>query len=467
MRFNEFNNVNEDIGLPTDKGVTDKFGSYRPGSDKKVWGTGSTAKNIPSSLDDVRPGNTDKKVWGTGSTAKPPYPVDSLATNTGTSYNLKDDPLGKASAGSKEMGPNISSKPSTTATTTPTTATTTKPIPPMSTADRFRQVDAGNIKPNIKPNITPSTVAPAATATTATTATPGAAQATGFNAGQKVKAGIDSLRAGGINGLKAGAQTLGKKALGRVIPGAASVMDTADAIRRYNDDDKSGAVIAALGAAGGLVPGLGLPVSLGAAGLNQAIDAYKRMPAKETPPQQAPTQQQAAPTQQAPTQQSTIQPPAQPRQLEQPRKSYAGTAGAQAIQRANPDIIKNVNDITAGDTINLPNGTQYTIKPGDTLDKIAQNQSTAQAPTVTPRPSITQTQSSNTPSTTQATNTTDNSPDDTFRNQNLERMKDQANQASTTYPSKTIVPPATKDASQVQAEEVNPLHRIKSLAGLK
>jgi hypothetical protein len=365
------------------------------------------------------------------------------------------------------MGPNMSSKPSTTATTattatsTPASVTTNKTTPAMSTADRFRQVDAGNIKPNI----TPSAVAPAATTTTATTATPGAAQAAGFNAGQKVKAGIDSLRAGGMDGLKAGAQTLGKKALGRVIPGAASVMDTADAIRRYNNGDKSGAVIAALGAAGGLIPGLGLPVSLGAAGLNQAIDAYKRMPAKETPPQQAPTQQ--APTQQAPTQQSAIQPPAQPRQLEQPRKSYAGTAGAQAIQRANPDIIKNVNDITAGDTINLPNGTQYTIKPGDTLDKIAQNQSTAQAPTVTPRPSITQTQSSNTPSTTQATNTTDNSPDDTFRNQNLERMKDQANQASTTYPSKTIIPPATKDASQVQAEDTNPLSRIKLLAGLR
>jgi hypothetical protein len=421
MRFSEFSKLNEDIGLPTEKGVTGTFGSYRPGSDKKVWGTGKTAKA--------------------------PYPVDGPAKvyshGNNEYYNTtKDDPLSKTRPGADK----ISTTQPTTAQQTPATKVTTPNT--MSTADRFRQVDNGQIKPNIKSGVPPTTPAisnvsaPVAT----TTAPASAAERVGYNAGQKFKAGLDSFKAGGgLNGLKAGAQTLGKKALGRVVPGAASVMDTADAIRRYNNGDKSGAVIAALGAAGGLVPGFGLPVSLGAAGLNQAIDYAKsrskqanaaptQQQAAPTQQQAAPTQQQAAPTQQqaAPTQQSTIQPPAQPRQLQQPKQSYAGTAGAQAIQRANPNIIKNVNDITAGDTINLPNGQQYTIKQGDTLDKIAQNQSTAQAPIITPRPSITQTQSSNTPATTSSDN------------------------------EKTNVIP-----NDDMAEEVNPLHRIKSLAGLK
>ena len=50
--------------------------------------------------------------------------------------------------------------------------------------------------------------------------------------------------------------------------------------------------------------------------------------------------------------------------------SYKGTAGAQAIQQANPNKISNVNYIRAGDTIKVGDK-DYTIKPGDTLDKIA------------------------------------------------------------------------------------------------
>lgn len=50
--------------------------------------------------------------------------------------------------------------------------------------------------------------------------------------------------------------------------------------------------------------------------------------------------------------------------------AYKGSAAAQAIMQQNPDIIKNVNRIRAGDTIKV-NGQDYTIKPGDTLDQIA------------------------------------------------------------------------------------------------
>lgn len=48
---------------------------------------------------------------------------------------------------------------------------------------------------------------------------------------------------------------------------------------------------------------------------------------------------------------------------------YKGTAGAQAIAQASG--IKDVNQIKAGQTINIPGVGPYTVKPGDTLDKIA------------------------------------------------------------------------------------------------
>lgn len=50
---------------------------------------------------------------------------------------------------------------------------------------------------------------------------------------------------------------------------------------------------------------------------------------------------------------------------------YKGSAGAQAIQKANPSI-KNVNQIVAGQRIKV-NGQDYTVKAGDTLDRIARN----------------------------------------------------------------------------------------------
>lgn len=55
---------------------------------------------------------------------------------------------------------------------------------------------------------------------------------------------------------------------------------------------------------------------------------------------------------------------------------YKGSAGAQAIQKANPSI-KNVNQIQVGQRIKV-NGQDYTVKAGDTLDKIARRSSNAE-----------------------------------------------------------------------------------------
>ena len=49
---------------------------------------------------------------------------------------------------------------------------------------------------------------------------------------------------------------------------------------------------------------------------------------------------------------------------------YKGSAGSQEIQKLNP-AIKDVNKIQVGQTLKMPDGSTYTVKPGDTLDKIA------------------------------------------------------------------------------------------------
>jgi peptidoglycan hydrolase-like protein with peptidoglycan-binding domain len=64
------------------------------------------------------------------------------------------------------------------------------------------------------------------------------------------------------------------KIAGRLIPGVGSAIDAADAYSRWKEGDKTGAAIAGLGALGGLIPGIGGAISLGAMGANQARD-YK------------------------------------------------------------------------------------------------------------------------------------------------------------------------------------------------
>ena len=59
--------------------------------------------------------------------------------------------------------------------------------------------------------------------------------------------------------------------------------------------------------------------------------------------------------------------------------AYKGSAGAQEIQKLNPSIT-DVNKIFAGQKIKLPNGTEYTIQKGDTLDGIAAKNGKATPP---------------------------------------------------------------------------------------
>ena len=75
-------------------------------------------------------------------------------------------------------------------------------------------------------------------------------------------------------------------------------------------------------------------------------------------------------------------PPA-PATAVKPGAPYLGSAGSQDIQKLNP-AITDVNKIKAGTTITLPGGTQYQIKPGDTLDKIAAQTGAAKPATTTP-----------------------------------------------------------------------------------
>lgn len=51
-------------------------------------------------------------------------------------------------------------------------------------------------------------------------------------------------------------------------------------------------------------------------------------------------------------------------------QGYKGSAGAQAIQKLNPQI-KDINKIYPGQQLKMPDGSTYTVKPGDTMDKIA------------------------------------------------------------------------------------------------
>lgn len=100
----------------------------------------------------------------------------------------------------------------------------------------------------------------------------------------------------------------------------------------------------------------------------------------------------------------------------QATSTYKGSQGAQAIQQANIDKIADVNKITAGDVIKV-GGQDYTIKQGDTLDSIAKNQLAPSSPSAS----------------------TDSQND---------RLPDE-------------------DVSSVQADESKSLNRIKSLAGLE
>lgn len=82
----------------------------------------------------------------------------------------------------------------------------------------------------------------------------------------------DKNPAGGA--AKQAGKSIGKKILGKLIPGVGVALDAADAWQRYQEGDRTGAVIAALGAVGGVIPGIGPVFSFGAAGANLYRDLY-------------------------------------------------------------------------------------------------------------------------------------------------------------------------------------------------
>jgi LysM repeat protein len=63
------------------------------------------------------------------------------------------------------------------------------------------------------------------------------------------------------------------------------------------------------------------------------------------------------------------QPAATPKQNAGTAAGYKGSAGAQAIAKASG--VADVNKIKVGQVLTLPDGTKYSVKAGDTLDKIA------------------------------------------------------------------------------------------------
>jgi len=466
MRFNEFSIVNEDIGLPIEKGTT------------KSWMAKSALGNPLDKLQD--PADRAYQEKPAYQRAGKPEPITRPVPGTKPSVNLADPKQAAAYKAALDLEKPIINK------AIGSVGTVSPAEPTMGVNNPETKIKSG-----VNPTVTRTepTMGPSANPKPSNIPT------------------LDPVKDAATATGKAATKSLGRRALGKVIPYYGSALDAEDAYNRYQIGDKSGAVISALGAAGGLVPGLGAPAAYGAMGLNaikdmsgltdKEIAAYqarqaqaaqqpqaelgygpgKRAPITKTdyeqlaaqkgqpvpvkntqtiPTAPAPrlTQQQMAAAQAAPNSGSTAQRSTyttdqqaikdriastqaqqnanngieQPKQLEplkQPRQAYAGTAGAQAIQRANPDTIQDVNSIKAGSTINLPNNAgQYVIKPGDTLDKIAHNQ--LSAPTA------------------------------------------QASSIATSIPNNsTDIPPIKKDESSVQAEEVNPLHRIKSLAGLK
>ena len=419
MRFNEFNIVQEDMKLPPEKtnskswvarsaldlkqdpadisqqqqpayqrkGVKEPITIPKPGTKPTVnLADPKQAAAYKAQLD------LEKKGVPLSQTPKDTLGAVRPGSQTKPNYSLATDPIGKASAGEPRMG----------ATSPAVWKDNRNPTAPASTSPA----------PSINTSSAPASTSPAPS-------------------------------------ISSGAKEIGKKVLGRVVPFAGVAGDSVDAYRRYKSGDYVGAGIAATGAAGGMIPGIGVPISYGAAGVNLARDAYNNRTANPTnlnpvisaanaaaakkgnvgrgglgqTPATAPKPDTALPPVAAPKPDSAVKPPVSTgtsAPAQSTSMSYKGSAGAQAIQQANANKISDVNKIRAGDTIKV-GGQDYTIKPGDTLDSIAKNQ---QPTTANVNPS--------TPTT---------SPND--------------NQETNIIPTTDM------------AENTKSLNRIKSLAGLK
>jgi len=488
MRFSEFNKINEATKPTVNLADPRQAAVYKAQLDLEKAGVPLNKTNTPLTpsqiktmqdlgYDPARTVNNKPSVWTnprTGVTSSTP-PVSSsdpaVWKNNRTGQVSSTPPVSNTSSG------NI---PNRVGIDKPGASVGGRPVP----NDNVGTARPGEPSMGREVPVKPASTPPANTA----------AYDTGYNAGKKVRATIDAgvdaakgkisstlgqktpaldtstridpvmgkevpanrpnvatgVEAGAEAGAKAGAKSIGKKVLGRVIPGAGIALDAEEAYRRYQKGDRTGAVISALGAAGGFVPGFGPAISFGAMGVNAARDAYNS-PAKSTNLNPVTSAANAAAANkgmtgrggQSPVQPSVksqppapaVAPPTTPntdekgvdvpepnnttpnsRNVASPDSGYKGSAGAQSIQQANADKIKDVNKIRAGDTIKV-GGQDYTIKRGDTLDGIAKTQLASSNPSVS----------------------TDNKND---------KLPDE-------------------DVSSVQADESKSLNRIKSLAGLK
>jgi len=116
----------------------------------------------------------------------------------------------------------------------------------------------------------------------------------------------------------------------------------------------------------------------GHAALGGALYAANQAGKKDNFPSPAPAPAPAPTPTPAPAPTPTPAPAPAPAPVAPPKTDYKGSAAAQKLAAANN--IANPNFIKVGQTINLGGDNNYTVKQGDTLDKIAARSSSSVAP---------------------------------------------------------------------------------------
>lgn len=178
----------------------------------------------------------------------------------------------------------------------------------------------------------------------------------------------------------AGATKVAAKLGSRLLPGAGAVAGGLQSAYRAKMGDYTGSAIDAASAAGSFAPGPGTLASILGMGTNLVRDRYntgswfpdedemRKAYSKE------PAAKSTAPVPAAPVAQSAKSTaPVPAAQAAKSAAPVANTKGSwQEIYNLNKTIIgANPNLIKPGQKLTLPNGTVYTVKPEDTLSKIA------------------------------------------------------------------------------------------------
>ena len=210
---------------------------------------------------------------------------------------------------------------------------------------------------------------------------------------------------------KAALKTGGKFAAGRaakLVPGIAAAYGAYDAYDRAKKGDYVGAGLAGLGGVAATVaPGPGTGIAGGLDAINLArdltrdksekqptkakslsdmmgkeMDADKKsdkksdelstQSGKEVDDEIANLRKDNDAIEKKPTDKPAADKPSAKTTPSTQKSDYKGSAAAREIQAANPDTIKDVNKIRAGDTIKVGDE-DYKIQRGDTLDRIAKN----------------------------------------------------------------------------------------------